>query len=90
MSKSLNRALFPLYSRWWFAGDVVDYSIDVRYLVNDAIGDVGEKVVREACPIGSHSVLAGHGAQGYQIAVSPIVSHNADALNIGKDGKSLP
>ena len=86
----LNRALFPFYGRWRFAGDVVHHPIHSGHLVDDAVRDASEDVVGEACPICGHSVLAGHSAHGYQVTISAVVSHNTDAPEIGKDGESLP
>src|SRR4030042_3280930 len=82
--------LFPLYSGWRFAGDIVDHAVDAGHFVDDAAGDASQQVVGQACPVGGHSVLTGHGAKGYQVAVGAGVGPDAHASDIGKYGKALP
>src|SRR4030042_416571 len=82
--------LFPFYSGWRFAGDIVNNTVDTGYLVDYAAGYASQQVMWQSCPVGCHSVLAGHGANGDQVAVGAEVSHDAHASDIGEYSEALP
>ena len=84
------KVLLPLYGGRGFGGYIVDDAVDFGHFVDDAVGDAGEKVVGEACPVGGHGVIAGDGADGDKVAIGAKITHNADAFNIGKYGEALP
>ena len=67
----------PLYSCWWLGGDVVTDAVDALDLTDDAVGDIGEEVVGQVCPVGCHGVGGGDGAQGYGILVGALIAHDA-------------
>src|SRR5579862_9520791 len=54
---------FPLDRGRGFRTDIVHDSIDSTHLVDDAIRDAPQHVVRELEPVSGHSVRTRHGAQ---------------------------
>lgn len=82
--------LFPLYSGWGLAGDIVDHAVYPGYFIDDAAGDASQEVIGETSPISGHSILAGNGAYSHQITISPIISHNTYTPDIGENSKALP
>ena len=56
--------LLPLNGGGRLGGDIVDDSVDAADLVDDSVGDVGEEVVGESVPIGSHEIGGGHTTNG--------------------------
>src|SRR5215203_2438147 len=72
------RASLPFDGRRWLGADVVHDSIYARDLVDDPRRDASEHVVRELRPVGGHAVLRGHGADGDDVRVCPVVAHDAD------------
>jgi hypothetical protein len=49
-------ALFPLDSRRWLSGDVVDHARDSINLIHDAPGDEFQKLIRQTRPMSRHEV----------------------------------
>ena len=81
--------LFPLHRCRGFAGDVVDDPVDVFYFVGDAVGDGGKDVVGDSCPIGGHEVVGGDGADGKEVVVGAVVTHDAYGADAGEDAEEL-
>ena len=48
--------LFPLYGCRRLGGDIVAYSVDTSYLIDDVVAHLCHKVVRQMCPVGSHGI----------------------------------
>src|SRR4051794_41171465 len=65
----IRRELFPLDRARRLGGDVVDDAVDAVDLVDDAVADPGQHIVRQPRPVGRHRVLAGDGADGADPAV---------------------
>ena len=48
--------LLPLDGCGWLGRDVVADAVDATYLVDNLVGDLGQEVVRQMCPVGSHGI----------------------------------
>ena len=82
--------LLPLDSCGGFGCDVVNYSVDVTDLVDDATRDFLEDVVWDAAPVGGHAVYAGDCAKGDGVIVGALVPHHAYAAHACEHGEGQP
>src|SRR6266513_1020402 len=71
----------PLDGRGRLGGDVVGDAVDAAHLVDDAVGDLGEQLVRQRRPLGGHEVGTLHRAQGDDVLVGATVAHHADRFH---------
>ena len=58
-------------------------------LIAQAVGDTGENVVRNSCPVSSHKVVSCDSTDSNKVVIGAVVAHNADSAHIGEDGKEL-
>ena len=79
----------PLHGSGWFCRDVVDYAVDVGYFVDNAVADLLQKVVRDACERGCHEVRGAHASEGQRVFVGPSVAHDTHASGIGQNREVL-
>ena len=82
--------LFPLDGGRRFGTYVIDYAVDSAYLVDYVVADLGKEVVREADPVGGHSVGGYDCTQGNGVFVCPFIAHDSDAADREEDGSRLP
>src|SRR6476660_2578052 len=82
--------LFPFNRRWRLRADVVHNAIDSLDLVHDPARDTGQKIVRQAGPIGGHAVSAFDGSNGDGVFIRTLITHPANALNGQEHRKTLP
>src|SRR5262245_10218769 len=61
--------LLPLDGGRGLRGDVEDHPVHAVHLVDDAIGDPAQQIVRQPRPVGGHRVLTHHGAKGHDVGV---------------------
>ena len=80
----------PLDRRRRLRAHVVDDAVHAAHLIDDAVGDTPEHVVRERVPVGGHAVGARHGAERDDVLVGAIVAHHADAPHRQQHGERLP
>src|SRR3546814_944503 len=73
--------LLPLDRRRRLAADVVDHARYAADLVDDAIGDAAEEVVRQVCPVCGHEIDGFHRAQRDHPLVGACVADHADRLH---------
>src|SRR5690348_7047191 len=52
--------LLPLDGAGWLARDVEHHPVNALHLVDDAVADPGQHLVRDTRPVRGHRVLAGH------------------------------
>ncbi|MEY5025724.1 MAG: hypothetical protein RLZZ244_1252 [Verrucomicrobiota bacterium] len=83
-------ALFPLDGGGRLGGDVVYDPVYAFDLVDDARGDLGEKVVGHPDPVGGHAVLTFDDAEGDGVLVGTFIPHDADGTDGEEDGEALP
>src|SRR6202521_1989423 len=76
----LHHELFPLDGAGRLARDVVDDPVDALHLVHYPVADARQHLIRDACPVRGHRVLAGHNPHGDHIRVSPVVAHHPHRL----------
>ena len=46
--------------------------------------------MRQACPVGGHSVCAGYGPQSDRLFIRSIITHDADRMDRQQHGERLP
>ena len=80
---------FPLHRCRRFAGHIVHHSIDVLYLIGNAVGDGGQDVVGDAGPVGGHEIVGGDGADGQEVVIGAVVAHDAHGADAGEDAEEL-
>ena len=73
MQVSQHFCLLPLNRPRRFGSDVIQDTVDSRYLVADAVGAPCKHLGRETEPVGRHGVLAGHGTQRADLAISAVI-----------------
>lgn len=83
-------SLFPFDGGGGLGGDVVNDSVDAPDLVDDAVGDGGQGVVGESCPVRGHGVQGVDGPYGAGVFVCALVAHDAHGAAGEKDGEGLP
>ena len=82
---------FPLHRCGGFAGHVIHHSVNVLDLVGDPVGDLCQKIVGDAGPVGGHEVVGGDGADGQEVVVGAVVAHDAYGADTGQNaGPSRP
>ena len=84
------RRLLPLDRAGRLAGDVEHDAVDLAQLADHARGDRLQQVVRQACPVGGHRVVAGDGADHDDVPVGALVALNADGADVGEHAERLP
>ena len=80
---------FPLNRTRWFGADVIHYPVYALHLVNDAVGDGAQRLVRYAAPIGGHEIGCFNGADGNDVFVAPFISHYPYGAERQEYGKAL-
>ena len=73
---------FPLHRCGGFACHIVHHSIDVLYLIGNAVGDGGQDVVGDAGPVGGHEIVGGDGADGQEVVIGAVVAQTEHTLEI--------
>src|SRR5713226_8808593 len=63
--------LLPLDRARGLGGDVEDDPVDALDLVDDAVGDLAQEIVRQPGPVRGHGVLAHHGPERDDLRVRP-------------------
>ena len=71
-------------------GDVIDDAVDAADFVDDAIGNFRQQLRRKRDPVGGHTVLALHHAQGYDVLVAALVSRDTNGFDRQQNRKGLP
>src|SRR5207249_2456719 len=82
-------ASLPLDCSRRLAGDVKTNAVDAFDLVDNAIGDLLQQVVRQFDPISGHAVLRFDGPNGDRVFIGAHIAHNADAAHGQEDGEAL-
>src|SRR3569833_436519 len=82
-------SLLPLNRRRRLARDVIDDARDTGNLVHDAAGDVFEKLVGQARPLGSHEGDRRNGTQGDNVVVTPRITQHSNRAHRKKDSEGL-
>ena len=90
IEKPGSRGSFPLDSARRFARNVKHDAVDFRHLVDDAVGDAGDRLVGQTRPIRGHGISAHYRADRDDILVGTGIAHHADALRIGQHREALP
>ena len=57
--------------------------------VGDPVGDLCQKVVGDAGPVGGHEVVGGDGADGQEVVVGAVVAHDAYGADAGQNAEEL-
>ncbi len=55
--------LLPFHRGRRFRSNIIDYAVDARDFVCDAVRDAGEKVIGDFCPVRRHKIVCRNGAQ---------------------------
>jgi sortase A len=71
----------PLDRGWRLGRDVIGDAVDAAHLVDDAVGDLGQKLMRQLRPFGRHEVGGLHRAQRHDVFVGPDIAHHAYGAN---------
>jgi len=82
--------LLPLDGRGRLGGHVVHHAVHAVYLVDDAAGDLADHVVGQLRPVRGHGVGGLDDAHDDRALVGTLVSHDADALDVGQNREVLP
>src|SRR5262249_8789853 len=84
------RLSLPFDGRRRLRGNIVHDAVDAFDLVDDARRDPCKQIVREAGPVGRHTVAALDRADRDRGLVGALVAHHPDALHRQEDGEALP
>src|SRR4051794_15262365 len=71
----------PFYGSRRLARNVQRDAVDAGDLVDDAVGDALEQIVRKAGPVRGHGVVGGDGPQNDWIGIGPGVAHYTDGVD---------
>jgi hypothetical protein len=79
-------------TRWWLglAADVVYHPVDPLHVVNDLVGDICEKGIRQMRPVRHHVIHRSHRPQGHGKLIGPLISHDPYTLYRKQDSARLP
>ncbi len=86
---STRRASLPLDRRGRLAADVIGHAGDATDLVDDAVRNLLQQLVRQVGPAGGHEVDGLDGAKGDDPLVTAAVADHADRFHRQEDGKGL-
>ena len=70
-------------------GAIVEHTVDVLDLIDDAAGHGAQNIPRHIVALSRHKVGGGHGTQGHSVVIGTLVTHHADAAHIGQGGVIL-
>src|SRR5437870_3753664 len=82
--------LLPLDRAGWLRRDVEDHPVDAGHLVDDAVTDLPEQIVRQAGPVRGHRVLGHDRPEGDHLGVRAKVAHDAHRAHRQEHGEGLP
>ena len=80
---------FPLDGGRRLAADVIGDARDVLQLVDDAVGDLLQQLIRQVRPAGRHEVDGLDGTNGDDPLVTTAIADDADGLDWQEDGERL-
>ena len=81
--------LFKLNRSWWFARQIVEYSVYASYLVDDSAHYRLEDVEWNVGCLGGHEVNGVDCAERNGIIVGTLIAHDSDGTHIGKGSEVL-
>ena len=81
--------LFKLYSPRWFTCQIVEYSIDSSYLVDNSAHNSLKHLKRYLCRLSGHKVDGVDCAECNGIIISTLIAHYTDRTHVGESGKIL-
>ena len=81
---------FPLNRSRWFARDVVDDAVDVRYFIDNASADGLQDFPRDASEVTRHAVDTRNSTDTDCVVVRSAVSHYPNAADAWKNREVLP
>ena len=70
-------------------GAIVEHTVDVLDLIDDAAGHGAQNIPRHIVALSRHKVGGGHSTQGHSVVIGTLVTHHADAAHIGQSGVIL-
>src|SRR5438309_7398705 len=82
--------LLPLDRAVWLRRDVEDHPVDAGHLVDDAVTDLPEQIVRQAGPVRGHRGLGHDRSEGDHLGVRAKVAHDAHRAHRQEHGEGLP
>ena len=84
------KTLFPLNCGRWLRRYVVAHAVGSRNFSNDTAGNLSQHIVGELCPVSGHCIARLNSAQDDGALIRALVTHNANALDVGQNREVLP
>lgn len=83
------RGLFKLYRSRWFTRQIIKYSINPLYLINNPVHNLIQNFIWNFCRLCSHKVNCFYSSECYCIIICSKITHYSNASHVRKCRKIL-
>ena len=82
-------SLFEFDGRRWFGREIKEHAVDASDLIDDPIGNKGEKLIWKSGWFGGHEVIGVDGAEDDGVVIGTLIAFDANALHVRESGEIL-